>query len=357
MSAAAPLIFPGGRVVAGWRRQLASHHPQNLWIAYLVLRRVEVLVRASVSRAIDSMLHAVLAVLADRQRAVAELDERLHLGPQLTWQLIRLLEMQGLLTRLPHGPCALTERGKSALGQRVVSVVVHERRTFSFLQSTRPGTAPRFVNLQSRPRQAWPATNDDAIDLAHLRACLRQSSDWKARHAFPTDVHEIVAAWGANEPNCGALEGIPEWQRTVIVHSERLPVVLIRKIAGSGRAEVVGFEFQQQGWHLQAGAPAFALEDDWSEVLPELANPLSLSTWREAWQTWLHSRGVVVADVASCRLERSASQLHVLGSRALVEHFRSVIRPAVQGDIWLLAGEGQFREALHVDLTPAPSLA
>lgn len=356
MSAAAPFIFPGGRIVAGWWRQLAPHHPQNLWITYLHLRRVEVLVRANVSRALDSLLHAVLALLAEGPVALAELDERLHIGRQLTRQFIRQLENQGLVAQLSHGACSLTEAGTSALGQRAVATSVHERRSFLFLQGSRSGTAPRFMRLQARPRQAWSATHEGEFDVSHLEACVRQSSDWKRHYAFPTDVQDIVAPIGVTASHGGDMERVPEWQRTVIVHSERLPVAVIRKCSANGREECWGFEFQQQGWHLQAGAPAFVLADDAFEVLPELANPLSLSTWREAWRTWLHSRGVD-ADVESCRMERSALQLHVCGSRAFVERCRSAISPAVQDDIWLLAGGGQFREALHVNLTAAPSLA
>ena len=125
--------------------------------------------------------------------------------------------------------------------------------------------------------------------------------------------------------------------------------MLIRTDGPEGE-RCLGFTFQQQGWHLQAGEPIFALGASWAETFPELAEAVPLDDWRQAWHGWLQSRGLVEGESAPCRLERSGYRLHVQASPALLQRFRSLIRPAVQDDIWLLAGPGRFREAVHVEL-------
>ena len=93
----------------------------------------------------------------------------------------------------------------------------------------------------------------------------------------------------------------------------------------------------------------------WAETLPELAEPIPLDDWRHAWQEWLRSRGVVAEEAASCRLERSGQKLHMYAPPTLLQRLRTALRPAVQGDIWLLAGTGRFREAVHVQLQIDPT--
>lgn len=353
MSAAAPLTFPGGRVVAGWWRQLAPHRPHNLWIAYLVVHRVEVLVRTGLPGMHDPLLSSVLALLKGTPLSLSDLDARLCLGPQLTRQALRILEAGGLAYRRADGSFTLTAPGQPRPSRRAPSLITQERRQLYFLKSSAARPAPTYVALPPLPRPRWPAGADWDFDLSQLETCVRQNAEWRRRSGFPADILEVVAP-GHSPQEADLPNEPPEWQRIAIVHAERLPVALVQ-FSGKGGEKCLGFEFQQQGWHLQATAPALTLGDDWRELLPELTSPVPVSEWRLSWQTWLQSRGILDADVASCRLERSASQLQIRASPRLVERFRSVIRPAVQGDIWLLAGEGRFREALHVDLAPATS--
>src|SRR5262249_42142737 len=118
----------------------------------------------------------------------------------------------------------------------------------------------------------------------------------------------------------------------------------------------LAFEFQQQGWHLHAQKPVFTLGADWRDVLPELGNEAPLDAWRHSWLAWLQSRGLTDVDVESCGFERYACRLRIVTPPTLMDRIRAVVRPAVQGDIWLLAGEGRFRTAAHVDLSIASSV-
>lgn len=45
MTAVAPLTFPGTRALAGWWRLLAPRQPRAMWVAHLLLHRIEALVR------------------------------------------------------------------------------------------------------------------------------------------------------------------------------------------------------------------------------------------------------------------------------------------------------------------------
>jgi hypothetical protein len=242
----------------------------------------------------------------------------------------------------------VTEAGRLGRSRGSYPSDRYERATFYFLASSTPEREPTFIRLGLQPRPAWPAGSEWNFNVAHLEACVRQPADWKARRAFPKEVVEVL---GTPSPASPGTRAVPEWRRTIIDYPERLSAVLILAPAAEGREQCLAFEFQQQGWHLHAEQPVFTLGPDWSEVLPELLDEIPLEWWRESWRAWLHSRGLTDADVESCRLERSACRLRIAVPPALMDRIRAVVRPAVQGDIWLLAGEGRFRAAAHVEIS------
>src|SRR6516162_5276064 len=64
MTAARPLPFPPGRILAEWRRQLTWQEPCTLWIGYLRLQRVEALTRIARESLLDAVQRSVFRVLA-----------------------------------------------------------------------------------------------------------------------------------------------------------------------------------------------------------------------------------------------------------------------------------------------------
>src|SRR5262249_3317534 len=98
MTDVAPLVFPGGRTVAGWWRQLASWQPRAIWVGPLLLQRVEALVGLTQVRHADSFTRLTLKALASGQ-TVESLQERLHLERPLVRQVLRQLEVDQLAER------------------------------------------------------------------------------------------------------------------------------------------------------------------------------------------------------------------------------------------------------------------
>ena len=88
MDRASSLIFPGGRTLAGWWRQLSPLQPLGLWISYGFVHRVEAAVKVRCEQPIDALVHLVLQALHLEETvapnhvpgvSLAGLEERLRL--------------------------------------------------------------------------------------------------------------------------------------------------------------------------------------------------------------------------------------------------------------------------------------
>lgn len=350
MSVVAALRFPSGRAVAGWWRQLRPYEPRSLWIGHLLLHRVEASVEVCRDDPIGPCDAALLMLLKTRGPApVAELAERLFIDTPLARRQLGALRSRAWVAFAQDDRCELTASGRVVCETRSYRSRDRERRAFYFLEPDRLLSAPAFLALESDRGAAWAGGPEWRFDPRELEACVQRSPDWKKRHGFPTDVVAIEGSGGIPSDPPVAI-----WQDVIIHQPARLSAALI--VTGDGnRAQCLGFAFQEQGWRLEAREPAFRLGATWAETFPELAEPIALDDWRHAWQEWLRSRGVVAEESSSCRLERSGHQLQMYARVTFLERLRSALRPAVQGDIWLLAGNGRFREAVHVQLQIDPS--
>jgi len=77
---------------------------------------------------------------------------------------------------------------------------------------------------------------------------------------------------------------------------------------------------------------------------------LSLDHWRHAWRAWCHPRGLPVAEVDACILERQGCRLRVTAVPRLIERLRTARSDVFKGEAWLLAGTGRLRAAAQVEL-------
>src|SRR5262249_4775940 len=134
MTAVAALPFPGGRTLAGWWRQLAPWRPQALWVAHLLVHKIEARVR------LHRVVHAdpvELMVLEGLKMALGmemdRLDQHLHLGRQVLTQLLHNLNAAGLAESDGAGLFVLTALGHTALASGHYSCAALERRLFYFL--------------------------------------------------------------------------------------------------------------------------------------------------------------------------------------------------------------------------------
>jgi hypothetical protein len=348
MTAPSPALFPAGRTLAGWWRQLAPWQPTAVWVGQLLLHRVEALTRLNRSCPLDAFTRLILQALAlEDGVSAARLEGRLHLGTQIVFQVLRQLEHAGL-ARAAGDAWAVTDLGRRALEQGAFARAAEERRTFHFVEGEGPAPSVHYLNLgpgaggtASPPAEGW------RFDAGVLTACLGRPAEWKQRHGFPADVEEFLPLNGP------VPEGTPApemWQRVVLDRPERFPAALVRTGAGAGAERLLGFAVRTEGWLLQAARPAFEVGADWPEVFPDLAHEPPADAWRQAWRGWCQPRSLPGAEVEACTLELHDCQLRVHAPGRLVERLRAARSDIFRGEAWVLAGGGRLRRAAVLEL-------
>src|SRR5438067_13627227 len=118
MTAVAPLLFPGSRVVAGWWKHLTALQPRRLWVGHLLLHRVEALVALKTTAQLEPWLLLVLKALAlAPEQSREQVNQRLHLGVPMVSQVLRHLEAEQLVHLVPGDFWSLTPLGHQCLDQ------------------------------------------------------------------------------------------------------------------------------------------------------------------------------------------------------------------------------------------------
>jgi hypothetical protein len=350
MTPAATLPWPGGRTLAGWWPHLAPRQPRALWVAHLLLHRVEAGVARAHARRADAFTRHVLQAVA-AGATVEQIDARLGLGPQLLRRLLHGLDVQRLARPDAAGGWSLTALGMEALRHGSYAAPDYERRIFHFRDRGLPDEPPHFLNLAAHAGDDWPAGQGWTFDPAHLRACVARPAEWKRRHGFPGDVEAVLGPEPepARPDLNGAVASVPEWQRVVLDQPEHLLMVLLLVPGPDGNA-LQGFAVRQDGWELQAAQPALSLAAGWDEAFPELREDPPPEAWRQAWRAWCQPRSLPPADVQACVLERADYRLRVTATRALADRLRSTRSDVVKGTAWVLAGDGPVRPGALLEL-------
>jgi hypothetical protein len=359
MTAASALAFPGSRALAGWWRQLAARCPEEIWVGYLSLHRVEALVELTRPCRLDPFAVFLLGAVRmeqgrrhdtpnnDQPRStpaelLRTLDTRFHLGCGLLHQALRGLVREGLLREGGPRGWALTVLGEQALEHGEYPVRSQERRSFHFVQSRDGSATPHFLNLNSHGNTPTPVSETWDFDPAALGASLARAPEWKARYGFPAEVSAVLG------PPAGA--PVAAWEEVIVHRPERLLVVLVRVAGGEGRERLLGFAARQEGWALQGSTPALVIESRWDELFPELTAGLPQEAWRRAWLAWCQPRGLPAGGPEACVLEPMRERLRVHAPARLIDRLRETRSDAIKGEAWLLAGEGTLRRAALIEL-------
>lgn len=342
MTAGQTLAFPGGRALAGWWRRLAPYRPRGLWVAHLLLHRIEALVGGTGPERLGPLELLALDLLAGQPGAATDaLDSRLHVGPQVLHQVMRQLRSSGLVETAPGGGWSCTALGEQARQQGAYPRRTRERQVFHFLESGYPGRPPHFLDLHQHRGLPWPADGDWHFDPKCLEECLARPADWKRRFGFPEGAQELVRLREAGDP------AVPDWQKVILDHPERLPVALVRS-AGDGGEELLGFSAREDGWLLETNAPAFRLGPGWRDEFGPLTDDPPLEQWYAAWLAWCQSRGLRAPADEPLRLERQDQLLRVHVSRNYAGRLSTAV--GAKNEVWLLAGEGRTRAAGQVEV-------
>ena len=326
MTSSVPFPLPPGRALSTWRRDLAAFRPRRLWLAHLLLHRVECLVRVARRRPLDPFRAALLGQLAANRP-----PEQLLVDRELLGHWLRDLSAEGLADSA--GRWRLTERGRDALAANAYPVSVEERRVFTFLDADEPGRPPRYLALHGpavplEPPAGW------RFDAAALDECLRRPEDWKTRHGFPTDVEAVLA------PPAPEARTAADWRRVILDRPEQILLVFVTEAEAAPRLR--GFAVRPEDWVLQTAAPALALAEA-EEIPPGVGGEPTPEAWREAWRAWCEGRDLPDADV--CRVQAEDNRIRVVAPRPLTERLGGE-----RTDAWLLAGVGRTRVAAPLEI-------
>ncbi len=349
MTAVSALIFPPGRILAGWWKHLAGLQPQGLWVGHLLLHRVEALVALQKPLHLDPFLRLILRAVAVGPGQTAEqLDQLLHLGCSLVRQILRRLQSEKLLQVDASGGWSLTLLGRQGMEQGSYPCSSLERRGFYFVQSEQPAGSPHFLDVRNHPATVpWQATDGWQFDAAILQACLQQPAAWKQHTGFPLEVQEIVGL-GTSIPSSGISP--QAWERIIFDQPLRLMAALVTVRASESGEKLLGFAVREVGWILQAAEPAFVVNTAWSETLRDLPAEPATDLWRQAWREWCQPRGIPAPEVDACILQRQDCRVRIIAPSRLVERLRAVRSDVFKGGAWLLAGTGRLRTAARVEL-------
>ena len=345
MTLSRPAAFPGGRVLAGWWKHLATWKPQSLWIGSISLERVEALCSIHQDEPLSPLENAVLNRL-EVPTSAELLNQGLGIGQFLVGRVLAKLDQKQAVARTGQ-EWALTELGmqsrqsNSLPGRRV------ERRSFWFVGDSE-GSGPQAFVAPAIPGAFQPveSTRFNRRSLEALLESAAQKSEWKSRRGFPLDVESIVAP----DPTQGAND-LSALERLVIVHPYRLQAALITYTNDAGAQAVAAFAYQEHGWAL-GSAPVFDVEAGWNELFPTLQLDPTEEVVTDAWRKWLAQRGFTDQALGHYRLIRHPERVGVVPPAELPDVLGAPRGDLARGEAWLILQEGPLRRAIPLEAAP-----
>lgn len=346
MDRASSLIFPGGRTLAAWWRQLAPLQPEGLWVGYGFVHRIEAAVNARGEQPIDALTHLILQALHLEETAapnhvpgvgLPSLLERLHLPAAVILNLLTDMQADGLVHRPAPERWQASEVVRHALERRSFPVRVEKRWSFPFLEclnaaGERTGKA-QYLPLAECAGAAWLVAEPHRFDVAWLRESIDQSPEWKQAAAFPLEVESLAA---------GSAEA---WKQVVLDRPERVMLVLVKACQSR---ELLGFAAKVDGWTLYDRAPVLRVPATTTVPWPEIAEEPPMSVWQDAWRSWCKQRQLPSNEVETCSLAFSAPRLEIQAPPRLVQRLHAAKSDLFKGEAWLLVGAGYCRTAVQL---------
>jgi hypothetical protein len=347
--------FPGSRTLAGWWRQLLPYQPWELWVGRLFLHRVEATVRVHRRLHGDPLTLHILRALAFLERQagglhsanLAQLDEFLGLGSQAVRRLLMILRLQGLV-EVATEKLSVSDQGRRLIEEGELRRTHIERHAFYFAADSL--STPGYVHLRQPETSPWVAGRDRRFNVELLRQCFGQSPTWKEQHGFPPEVIELVQ--NDADPSGSEPGDARAWRSVIVAYPVQWMAAFVL-VAGNGTSDrLLGFSIRQENWALHSSTPVCAL-DTWRDTLPQFASRPSDQQWAQAWNNWCQPRGLPEALTEACNREHHGHLLKVVASATLIDHLRASRSDAIQGQAWILAGDGPIRKAAMLQLAVA----
>ena len=332
------LKFPASGAIADWAKQLAPHQPRALWAGHLFWHRVEALVQTAVAHTVDRFALMILKALAldaaaNGEDALGKLRQRLHIPEAMLRQSLQALVDEGLVAAEFAG---LTALGRAAANDGAYPKPQWQRQQFTFVErldaSAQRAAAPQHLPLGAQAGSAW--TNPIPWEGVCLRDSLGRDAAWKRSCAFPQDVLALADA---------APAGVPPWRRVTVVRPEKASVILARCDPDS---RLIGFAVHGKIGGTQS-PPLVELSAETGSLVPEWTPEPTGEEVHAAWRQWCADHGVRTPLVESCPCPIDGLALAVQVPAIVVHEMRS-LKCGLEGQEWLLVGNGPMRRAFHV---------
>ena len=350
MDRASSLIFPGGRTLAAWWRQLAPYQPRAIWISYIFVHRLEAAVSVDVRQPLETLDRLVLSAMDLEHQTlpdvpVANLVARLQLPIAMMQRILHGVESHGLARLTSPGTWGLTEAGRQALANGTFSSVVCERRIFPFVERLDPHgrrvAEPHFFPLSECASVPWLVDEEHRIDASLLQAAFDAPAEWKRTCGFPLDARPL-----ADEAN------FEDWQRVLVDRGERYFLVLILE---GKLQELLGFAVKTDSWTLHDRTPVLRLPASARRLWPELDADTPNALWHEAWRSWCRQRQLPANETEICALTYAPPRLEIQPPPRLLQRLQAAKSDLFKGEAWILAGEGYHQSAAQLSIrAPSP---
>src|SRR5262249_12819299 len=154
----------------------------------------------------------------------------------------------------------------------------------------------RFIPLPHPERLPSLTAPEVAFDISNFQRCVEQSAEWKRRHGFPAEIHEILT---------NLAEAVGDWEQ-VIVATPQLCVAAVLRNMKDGEPELAVFAANFRNSELAAAQPAFTVPDDQPEWFPPAIPEAEV---RQAFVEWCQQRQLSAEEAQQCSMQAEGSRL------------------------------------------------
>lgn len=319
---------------------------------------VEALVAVEQVEVIDPMPLFVLRAFEFAQPTdVEQLDKVLHLGRQVTRQLLSGMIVNGLVTESPP-TYRLTDEGRSTLQTGRVIRRILLRRLFHFLHPSLNYVAvldPKGNLLSDLSPSNAPSPWE--FDPAILREVIARPAEWKNQHRFPQDIAEIVTEPSAvpkeirpaAPDTAGRAQTSVELQHLIVDKSQVITCALVVRRNGSETIDLAGYAISVHGNLVRSKAqPLFLLNgpDDVHQAFPTLWSPPTPEQVTESWLALAARKMLLEPERVRARFEEG--RLVILLTADLLDRWCAFVALAVRDHLHWYVPDGPFHRLCPV---------
>jgi hypothetical protein len=352
-----------------WSNLGGDAHDCVIVVGECLFHTVEALVAVEQAEGVDPMAFFVMRAFEFADPVDANhLNEVLHLGRQVTRQLLSGLVANGLVTESMSTYC-LTDQGRSTLNTGRVVRRALRRRIFHFLH---PGLCyvaihdPKGNRLSDLSPSRVPGPWE--FDPTTLREAIARPAEWKQQHRFPQDVADVItdpvvldAAEGTAlraSDAAGTTQAPAVPQHVIVDKAQVIACALVVRVNGSNATELVGYPVSAHGSMLRGkNQPLFSLHESGQihQAFAALWSPPTAEEVTESWLALAAQNMLPGAEQAGVRFEEG--RLVILLTADLLDRWGAFAALALQNHLRWQIPVGPLHKVCPVDVRGADAPA